>query len=195
MVAAIFVGLAVLASIAANMVGPDGKEEKEAARATMTPEERAKAEAAEVEAARRELGLVWTYSEKEDAMGRGVEKTAWIKSTNQFEFDPPYSRPQQAKLVLRNSPKYGRDVILQIERGQFLCRADGCRISIRFDEGKAQRWDANEAADGSSEYIFLHNQKRFVDRLRKAKSVQIEASFFQQGSRVMEFAVEELEWQ
>ena len=70
------------------------------------------------------MGLRWNYEESPDKMGRGAIKQAYISSLNEIEFDFPYREPQRATLQLRKHPKYGNDVILSIERGQFLCHLD-----------------------------------------------------------------------
>ena len=133
--------------------------------------------------------LRWAYSESSEPMGRGVIKTATVSSVNEIEFDFPYRGSQRATLQLRVHPKYGKDVILSVERGQFLCRIDGCSVSVRFDQGKAQTFGALEPADHSSEYLFLSGYDRFLAGTLKSSRVYIEAQFFQQGSRVFEFNV------
>lgn len=69
--------------------------------------------------------LTWQYDESSDEMGRGKIRTAVVSSLNEVDFDFPYQGAQRAKLLLRRHPKYGRDVILQVEKGQFLTGIDG----------------------------------------------------------------------
>jgi hypothetical protein len=169
--------------------------------ASMTPEQRAKAEKQreEQERARREaelrrLGLKWDYQETEDEMGRGKIKTAFVNSVNQIEFDFPYKRPQRATLQLRRHPKYGRDVILQIERGQFLCGFGGCNVQVRFGAKKPVTFSALEPADHRTTALFINNHDSFVAGMRKVDKVYIEAQFFREGNRVFEFDVSGLKW-
>lgn len=170
--------------------------------AALTPEQwaseekrRAEAAAAKQEQELRNLGLRWNYSEAPDEMGRGTTKWAMVNSLNVFEFDFPYNKPQRARLELRKHPKYGRDVILSIERGQFLCGIDNCIVSVRFDQGKPQTYSVLEPADNSTTSLFIQNYDRFVTNLRKAKKVYIEARFYQEGDRVFEFDTTGLNWQ
>jgi hypothetical protein len=201
-------GLGLLASILGQCSEQNRKtEEAEQAAAEQTriaalpPEQRAAEEKriAEIEAAKREwqlrsLGLKWAYSEAPDEMGRGAIKWAMVNSLNEVEFDFPYKGSQRARLELRKHPKYGRDVILSIERGQFLCGIDGCVISVRFDQGKAQTYSVLEPADNRTTSLFVQNYDRFVTNLRKANKVYIEAQFYQEGHRVFEFDTSGLKW-
>lgn len=140
------------------------------------------------------LGLRWNYNESPDQMGRGTVKLAYVRSLNEVQFDFPYREPQRATLQLRKHPKYGNDVILNIERGQFLCHLDGCAVSVRFDEGKPLTFSAVEPEDNSTTTVFISNYERFVKNLRKANKVFVEAQFYQEGNRVFEFETAELKW-
>jgi hypothetical protein len=151
------------------------------------------------EEARREaraaaLGLRWEYEESAEKMGRGTIKRATVRSLNEVEFDFPYRGPQRAELQLRSHPKYGKDVILSIDKGQFLCGFRNCQVSVRFDNGKAHNFSAVEPADHRSTTLFLRGYDRFLVSARKAKKVYIEALFYQQGTRVFEFDISDLKW-
>jgi hypothetical protein len=140
------------------------------------------------------LGLRWEYDERSEKMGRGTVKLATVRSLNEVEFDFPYRGPQRATLQLRIHPKYGKDVTIAIEKGQFLCGFQNCQVSVRFDNGKAQNFSAVEPADHSTTMLFLRGYDRFLTSARKAKKVYIEALFYQQGTRVFEFDVSGLKW-
>ena len=123
-------------------------------------------------------------------MAKGISYSARVQSTNTVEFGFPYSGSQHATLVLRTHPRLGKDVILNIERGQFLCRSyEDCTILVRFDDQKAQNYSAIGAADNSTETIFIRNYTHFVSSMQKAKTVRIAAEIYQQGSPVFEFDV------
>lgn len=141
------------------------------------------------------LGLKWNYQESKEKMGRGTIKNAYVKSINKLSFDFPYQGLQSATLQLRKHPKYGRDVIVSIDKGQFLCNSySGCKVSVRFDNSKPIRYNATEPSDYSSTYIFIRNYKSFVSRAKKSKKIYIEAEFYQEGNRVMEFNSEGLKF-
>lgn len=131
----------------------------------------------------------WTYGSTTDSMtGRPVHN-ALAESRNTVNFSFPYAGAQHATLRLRKHPRYGSDVIFAIERGQFGCGYDGCQILVRFDDGAAERYTGNEPDDHSTTGVFISPAPRFMTRLRKAKVVRIESSFYQEGRQVFTFDV------
>lgn len=132
--------------------------------------------------------FAWVYLDDKDPMGGSV-RSAVVMSNNAINFGPPYSGSQKGRLDLRIHPRHGRDVMLSVQRGQFLCRMDGCTVMIRFDDKQPIAFRAVEPADHSSDAIFIRDYPRFLRETRSAKLVRIEATFFQQGSRVFEFDV------
>lgn len=198
---AIAIGLPIIISCSA--AGPDtasgttGKSSSE----TETPAEpkksaeHVKKETAQAEKdVREELGTVWQYSNSDDEMGRGKIKTAVVRSLKEFEFDFPYADPQRASLTLRVHPKYGKDVILSIERGQFTTDLDGTTVNVKFDGEKPRSYKAAGAEDFNSTVLFIQNYDQFLAKAKKAKRVFIEASFFQEGARVFEFDISNLKF-
>lgn len=140
------------------------------------------------------LGLRWKYDEYPEKMGRGTVKLATVRSLNEVEFNFPYRGPQRATLQLRIHPRYGKDLTIEVERGQFLCGFRNCQVSVRFDNGTAQNFSAVEPADHSTTMLFIRGYDRFLASARKAKKVYIEALFFRQGTRVFEFDISGLKW-
>jgi hypothetical protein len=136
----------------------------------------------------------WHYQQSEDKMRNAVSHYAMLDSDNRTQFSFPYSGGSTATIVLRNSPKNGRDIMLQIDKGQFLCQYDGCYISVKFDDRPVQTISANEPSDGSSTVLFISDDAPFLRSLRKAKSVTIEAPFYQAGTRQFQFSPTGLEW-
>jgi len=135
----------------------------------------------------------WSYSTNEDAMGRTVS-FADVTSNNTLDFDFPYQGAQHGRLVIRETTKTGMQASVRIERGQFLCPVSECSVNIRFDDGPVRRISAQEAADHSTTILFLESTESFFARMRKAKVLRVEAMFYQQGSRTLEFTVDGFEW-
>ncbi len=133
------------------------------------------------------LGLSWRYDEYKDKMGGGAVQRAYVRSINEIDLDFPYSGSQRAELTLRKHPRYGRDVIFEVKKGQVLCQFGGCSVLVRFDDRKAAKYRADWPADHDSTTLFIGNYKRFVSRAKKAKRIYIEVIFYQQGTRVFEF--------
>ncbi len=132
----------------------------------------------------------WQYSHHKDEMADGVTHNATVVSTNSVEFQFPYGGPQHANLTLRSHPRHGKDVILRIERGQFLCRSyEDCRVLIRFDEKEAVHYLGRGPSDNSTEVIFIRNYSAFVSEMQNAKKVRVAAEVYQHGAPVFEFDV------
>jgi hypothetical protein len=134
----------------------------------------------------------WRYGTYTDAMGR-QRTVAAVKSINSVDFSFPYQGSQHADLTLRRDHN-GLNVILSIDRGQFMCDLSNCPLNVRFDEGPITAYSSGPPADHSTTHVFLNNEAGFVARLQRSKVVRIEASFYQQGSHVFEFPVAEFSW-
>lgn len=149
---------------------------------------------AEAEVKKRELGLYWTYRNNADEMSGKNISYAVVSAVNPITLAFPYGGAQRARLILRQHPRYGFDVLLQLDRAQFLCGLDACDLTVRFDDGPPKAWSASPPSDHDTTTLFLQNETNFLAAIRKAKVVKIEPQFFQDGTRVLEFDVSRLEW-
>jgi len=132
----------------------------------------------------------WAYYQNDDPMSKGKSYSASILSSNTVEFDFPYGGSQNGRLTLRTDPRYGKDVIFSIEKGQILCSSyDGCIVLVRFDDENATSYSAGEPVDNSTETVFIHNYSQFVEKMMKAKRVRISVNIYQEGSPVFDFDV------
>ena len=136
-------------------------------------------------------GSNWSYRSQRDEMRDAETTHACVRASDTVNLTWPY--PDQAlELCTRKSPKFGKDILLSLpEGGQFMCRSyDGCTVKVRFDDGAVQTFSAASASDGSSDVIFITNAPRFAAALRRAKTVRIEAEFYQAGIQASGFEVE-----
>lgn len=93
--------------------------------------------------------------------------------------------------------KYGYDVLLTIDRGQIVGNSiNGSNyVTVRFDGGTPKKYTFNDSEDGSTETVFLNNQKDFMERCKKSKEIKIEMPLYQAGRPVFVFHVDKpLEW-
>ena len=127
-------------------------------------------------------------------MGRGTTKVAQVVSSNTVHFGFPYQGETHAALQLRNSPKYGQDVMLRVERGQFVSSHTRNFVTLGFDDGELWKFDIGEPAESTTGLLFIHDNETFISQLREAKSLKIEADFYQEGPRVFEFEVDGIDW-
>jgi hypothetical protein len=80
---------------------------------------------------------------------------AECSSLNVVNFDFPYEGGSTLSIVVRKSPKFGRSVYLRISSGQFNVGIDGCTIRVRADGKRLKSFGCSEAADGSTDVIFI----------------------------------------
>jgi hypothetical protein len=86
-------------------------------------------------------------------MGR-KRQFATNPSVNTLSFGFPYQGEQHGVLMLRRS-QAGNEVIIAIEKGQFLCYVTDCNVNVRFDDGPPRRVSASGPADHSTTTLFL----------------------------------------
>lgn len=135
----------------------------------------------------------WSYSEDVDQMRGSKTRYASVTSENELSFGFPY-KGGRATLTLRRRPEDGLNVILDV-KGQFLCSSfRNNTVAVKFDDGPIQRFACLEPSDARTGEIFINSENRFVAKLRKARTVIIEAEFYQEGRRQMQFDVAGLDW-
>ena len=122
-------------------------------------------------------------------------KNIWasITSDNYIYQDFPYEGMTRAKIIVRYMKKYGYDVLIEISQGQIYGKEYNGQnyITARFDEASPKRYYFNEAADGSSEVVFLNNRSDFMKRCKQAKDIKIDIPIWQEGRPVFTFHVDE----
>ena len=138
----------------------------------------------------------WEYSQDKDEMRGEIGYRATNRSKNEVNFGFPYDS-SGLSLILRKDPEYGNDIMFSILSGQFNVCFDGCRIAVKFDNQKIEYYPMVGTDDGSSDVLFISgnkNRQRFMTKLRKAKKMIVEASFFDHGKEQFTFDVHNLEW-
>lgn len=139
----------------------------------------------------------WSYENEVDEMDGSTTKRAIIESSNEVEFDFPYQGGSTLGICVRKTKKYGNEVLISISNGQFLCNDyNGTNyVTVRFDNNAPVKFLTTEPADYSSDVLFLENSKKFIKLAKNAKTIKIEAPFFDNGSYVFTFnANKPLEW-
>ena len=139
----------------------------------------------------------WKFNIQRDEMTDTKNIWATIESDNYITQNFPYEGQTYASITIRYMKKYGYDAIIQITKGQI----NGSNyygtdyITARFDEGSAKKYYFNDAADGSSEMVFLRNSSDFIKRCKQAKDIKIDIPLYQEGRPVFTFHVDEpLTW-
>lgn len=137
--------------------------------------------------------VTWDFSIAKDDMYDTNNVWANIKSDNYISQSFPYEGYTYATICVRYMKKYGYDVIITISKGQIHGnRYNGDNyITARFDEGAPKKYYFNEAADGSSDNVFLNNKSDFIKRCKQAKDIKIDIPIFQAGRPTFTFHVDE----
>jgi hypothetical protein len=136
----------------------------------------------------------WEYPTSVDDLSGKTIYNAAIKSENFHSFDFPYQGDTYGTLFLRKHPRYGKDIIFQLDRGQILCHSYGdCSVTIRFDKKNPITITANPSGDNASEVIFLP-YKRLFNLIKNSKKMVIEVSVYQEGAPSFTFNTENLNW-
>lgn len=137
--------------------------------------------------------ITWDFTIVKDEIYDTNNIWAEIKSDNYISQKFPYEGYTYATISVRYMKKYGYDVIIVISKGQIHGnRYNGDNyITARFDEGAPMKYYFNEAADGSSDKVFLNNKSDFIKRCKQAKDIKIEIPIFQAGRPLFTFHVDE----
>jgi hypothetical protein len=132
----------------------------------------------------------WSYSEDDDSITGKKIQNAEIKSTDPISFGFPYTGLQYPRLTVRTHPRYGKNIILSIDRGQFICHVTGCSVIVRFDNASPRTFSAVDGEDHSTTVIFIKDYDRFLTALKTSKIVIIEAVFYHEGAQQIAFHVQ-----
>ena len=141
----------------------------------------------------------WEYDSKDDEMTNSKSYFATILSDNGEVFAFPYDEEGGSHLMVtvRQTKKSGTDVILGISKGQFNTDIiNGQYVSVKFDNNAAKKYKTSSADDGSLDVLFIDNAKDFIAKAKTAKTIKIEAEFYQEGNQVFTFTADKpLKWE
>ena len=137
--------------------------------------------------------VTWDFTIVKDEIYDTNNIWAEIKSDNYISQRFPYEGYTYATISVRYMKKYGYDVIIVISKGQIHGnRFNGDNyITAKFDEGTPKKYYFNEAADGSSDRVFLNSKSDFIKRCKQAKDIKIDIPLFQAGRPTFTFHVDE----
>lgn len=132
------------------------------------------------EAETKRLARLWSYQTA--PMEGGTQSTASIYSN-----EITGRGGERARLVLRRHTEWGESAFVYGSEPGFSC-GKPCRINITFDDGKPGRFEGSIPKSGEPA-IFIEEDKRFVEAMRKAKSVAIELTEKGKEARTLHFDV------
>jgi len=145
------------------------------------------------------LAADWETSFSNDEMRGTAQKFVQTESDNAVDFDFPYNGGSKMGLMLRSNKTQLKDgqkaedlplseAILTISKGQFICSSySDCHVSVKFDDGKIQKFTMSPASGGRSDVIFFDNSKPFIKSIKSHKKLILEADFYNSGPRQFKF--------
>lgn len=139
----------------------------------------------------------WSYGvDTSDKMDNARVFTANCNATNQINLKPPYDGGSTMAINLRNGFKHEHnEVYITIDKGQFMPSMDGdASIRVKFDDQAPVSYNYNEASSDAEGIIFLTGATSFINKIKKAKHVVIEAEFFDNGYEQVDFDVSGVKW-
>lgn len=132
-------------------------------------------------------GPRWEESVHKDEMTDKSSKVFHLLSSDSLRLEFPYGGNNMGHLYVRFPDAGKPDAYLLLDKGNLICGYRDCYMMVRFDDGKAQRFNATKADDHSSNVLFFSDANRFIAAARKAKKILVEVQFFQQGNQVVKF--------
>jgi len=133
----------------------------------------------------------WEYFEDEDKMTSANMYYAMVEANDLLDFDSPYDGGSKASFILRHKDSYG-NAYVKISKGQFIVHSD-TKFRIRFDNEKPKYYSVSSPSDGSSDLVFFEYYQ-LIDNIKKHKKMIVEAEFYREGMRAIEFNIENLKW-
>jgi len=131
-------------------------------------------------------------------MRKSRQLMASLMSSDQIQLSSPYDGGSDLMLSLRDDPKYGKDILLVLTKGQMSCPSyQGCSFSVKFDNGPIQNFRAYGSSNGRNDVLFINGQtsrKKFLASLRAAKRMIVEVDIFQAGRQQFTFEPTGLTW-
>jgi hypothetical protein len=126
------------------------------------------------------LANLWTYTANPES--GGTQYAAAIASQK------PVAPNARLRLVLRQHPDWGRSVYLLLDNASFDCKGGCATLAVSFDGAKPQRMKATIPPTGEPA-LFIDDDKTFIAKMEKAKSVAIDVKISGHGAQQATFEV------
>lgn len=128
----------------------------------------------------------WFCNTDVDKMTNKKTEICSIESKDTLDFNFPYSGGSIPKLVVQSRSRH-KDVYIKI-KGQFVSNY-GHSLLIKFDNGNPIRYSFGESSTNETGVIFIYPAKSLYERIKKSKTMMVQAEFFQEGSKTFTFEV------
>jgi hypothetical protein len=132
-------------------------------------------------AEKRRLERLWSYQETPDKGGSQFHVSIYAKDR------PNREGPERVTLFIRSHPEWGQSTYLMRDEGGFRCAAE-CTLTLRFDDGKPERWAATIPPTGEPA-IFIDKDEALIARLQKSRLLSIDTDWKDKGKQTLQFEV------
>jgi len=134
----------------------------------------------------RRMARLWAYAAVAEA--GGTQYTAAAESKEPLKAAASAKDAERIRLVLRDHPKWGRSVYLLLDNAKFDCSKGCATLPVRFDDAPPQRMKATIPPTGEPA-LFIDDDKGFIAKMLKAKTVSIDAAIKGEGAKTFVFEV------
>lgn len=124
----------------------------------------------------------WSYGSYTNSMTDKTESYAVVKSLNKVNFSFPYEGGSTFKLIVFNN----HQIQLIASKGQFLY---GGYLLLKFDDSKPRTLGCSLPSDGSADEVIFVVGHRIIKEMRNHTILRIEAPFYQDGRKIIEFNI------
>ncbi|GEM_PF-6972617 len=129
----------------------------------------------------------WKYSESKDDFDGRESKYCSITANNSIEGVILSEKP---RLLVRQRGKKETDILIIAEGVVFGHIGDSNKVRLKFDEDSPMSVGYGEAADGSSDTIFLHSVSKIISKLKTAKKLTVELPVFMESGQRASFDID-----
>ncbi|MBI5521064.1 MAG: hypothetical protein HY910_00450 [Desulfarculus sp.] len=121
----------------------------------------------------------WKYLEELDVMSNKMISKAEMVSLNQVDFGAIAQGTQYGTLTIVSHPRYGNQITLSVNDGLFFAPPRQGRIIAKFDSGQGRAIPASWPSAMAPRTISISNYDWFIENLKTATNLSIEARGFQ----------------
>jgi hypothetical protein len=90
------------------------------------------------------------------------------------------AQPFSQRTSLRDRPGERPVALLFVKPGQFSCGGDHCSTVVKFDDAPIKKFVMLHT-DGDSAVLWFYDSRSFIEQLKTAKHLVVEADFYQAG--------------
>ena len=128
----------------------------------------------------------WQYLEEKDEFDGKLKQYCGVYATDKIKGTLFGVNPV---LTVRKYNKKAPDIFIKADGVVFGHPEDSERVRLKFDDEKPFSVSYSDAADSSSDLIFLNSESKIISKLKTAKTLVIELPVFMEGNQRATFHI------